>query len=283
MNNGKENYSILKINISKFDTELLPEFFFRHGCSGIEELNDHHWQVYFAGGLGAAKYADIVESLQTLNPQIQAEDISTYQKRGQDWLTEWKKFFHPIRVGASTWVLPPWEKIVLPAKEVGIIIDPQMAFGTGHHETTQMMIELVEAYICEGDKVLDVGTGSGILAILSKKRGASEIWGCDIDGEAIANAKHNAVLNDAKDIFFEKGDIQVIPAESFDLVLANINLAAIRNILSGLYGKLKSTGTLILSGVLEDDLPLIKTIIGKTLSVLELRSMNEWRALVLKK
>ncbi len=283
MSYKKDNYSIVKIHVSDFNTELLPEFFFRRGCSGIEELNDHYWQIYFTDSLEPEKFAGIVESLKILNPGIHAEDISLQLKRGRDWLAEWKFFFHPLKVGDTTWVLPPWKKMNLSGKEIGIIIDPQMAFGTGHHETTRMMIELVEKYLHRGDKVLDVGTGSGILAILAKKRGAAEVWGCDIDSEAIANAEHNAALNDEKDIIFREGDIQVVPAESFDVVLANINLTAIRQVLSVLTAKLKSAGTLILSGVLDQDLHLIEAEIGTTLSKLEIRSLNEWRALVLKK
>jgi len=283
MHNKEDGYSLVKICVSDVNTDLLSEFFFRQGCSGIEELNDGYWQVYFAENLEVEKFTGILESLKIFIPGIGEDDISLHYNISRDWLAEWKKFFHPIKIGKSIWISPPWEKLNLSGNEVGIIIDPQMAFGTGHHETTRMMIELVEKYLCRGDKVLDVGTGSGILAILAKKRGAAEVWGCDIDSEAIANAEHNAALNDEKDINFRKGDIQVIPVESFDMVLANINLQAIQKMLSGLTAKLKSSGTLILSGVLEQDLHLINTDTGTALSKLEIRRLNEWQALVLKK
>ena len=283
MSKKPKNYSILNIRVSNLDTEFLPEFFFQRGCSGLEELSGDYWKIYFPGALSAKKLQRIVKSLSAFNASLDDADIKVHYHMNQDWLTEWKKFFKPIKIGKNIWVYPPWEKMTPSTDNIHIVINPQMAFGTGHHETTQLMIELMEQYLNRGDVVLDVGTGSGILAILAKKSGAKCVYGIDIDTEAIANAKHNAELNDINEIVFIEGSLEKISVNSFDLVLANINRLVLQQLLPNLIPRLNSNGILILSGLLEQDIPLIMKEISPSLTLLKNRKLKEWWALVCKK
>jgi len=282
MSKNQEHYSTLQIRITNLDTELLPEFFFEEGCNGIEELNEHFWKIYFDGLLPNAKVEHLVSRLLALNPSLRREDIEIQRQMTRDWLAEWKKFFKPFKVGKHVWIYPPWENINSSDKDLNIIIDPQMAFGTGHHETTRLMIELTEHYLRRGDTVLDVGAGSGILAILAQKKGAGLVYAIDIDPEAIANARHNARLNHVNHIEFIEGDLDKIPAYLFKLILANINRPVLQQLLNGLVTRLSANGTLILSGLLEQDEPLMIKEISSSLTLLEKRKLNEWRALVFK-
>ena len=164
-----------------------------------------------------------------------------------------------------------------------ITIDPQMAFGTGHHATTQLMIELMERYLKSAVTVLDAGTGSGILAIIAAKLGAAGVFGFDIEPEAIQNARHNAQLNEVSEIQFEIGDFSVIPSEVYQLILANINRNVLTEILPKLLSHLSANGYLILSGILNEDKADIQDQLPPDVYVIEEVSKEEWAGIVLKK
>lgn len=275
-------YSTIQIRITDLDTELLPEIFFQEGCSGIEEVNENYWKIYFKDTLPNARVERLLSRLFALNPSLHKEDIKIQRQMTRDWLAEWKEFFRPLKIGNHVWIYPPWEKMHTSKDDIHLIIDPQMAFGTGHHETTRLMIELTELYLQPGDNVLDVGTGSGILAILAQKKGAGQVCASDIDPEAITNARHNAMLNHVNQIEFIEGDVDKIPKYEHNLILANINRQVLQRLLSALVVRLCAKGTLILSGLLEQDESIIIKEISSSLSLVEKRKLKEWRALVFK-
>ena len=276
-------YSTIEMSISDYDKDLLSALFFQSGCAGIEESSPDHWRIYFSKPLSAHQQKSIINKLRNLFPSldVDAAVFSHYDQR--DWQAEWKKYFRPIRVTPRIWVAPPWDLPNLKKNGICLIIDPQMAFGTGSHESTQLMIRAMEKYVPSTARVLDVGTGSGILAILAKKLHVNQVLACDIEPEAIENAQHNARLNKVEDIEFQCGDLSIVTAADFDIILANINLNVLLNLIPKLDMKLRPQGLLILSGLLVVDENSILQAAAKHFKCIEKFVHGEWLALVLKK
>lgn len=179
--------------------------------------------------------------------------------KGVDWNEEWEKhYFQPIIVDNKCVVHSSFHKDI-PALQYDIVIDPKMAFGTGHHSTTSNMMRLILASDMDGKSVIDMGTGTGILAILCKMRGAGSVTGIEIDPSAWENAVENVRLNNvrAKIICGDAGKLSVV--EPADFFLANIN----RNIITADMGRyacsLKNGGTMFLSGFFKEDISVIMT------------------------
>ena len=177
---------------------------------------------------------------------------------GRDWNEEWEKhYFQPIVIAGECVVHSSFHKDV-PKADFDILIDPKMAFGTGHHATTsQMMRFVLDIKDIEGKSVIDMGTGTGILAILCKMRGAGEVTGIEIDPGAFDNAVENAGLNgQALDLIC--GDASALSGlQPADIFLANINRNVITADIGSYAEKIKSGGTLLLSGFYTTDIPLV--------------------------
>jgi ribosomal protein L11 methyltransferase len=197
------------------------------------------------------------------NPELynQLDDLSA--RFGLEWHTEripytnwnarWEADFQPVRVGAFAGVRAtfhaPLEGVVHE-----LVIQPRMAFGTGHHATTYMMMAAMENMPWADQRVLDYGCGTGILAILAARLGATEVHGVDIEEEAYENSIDNARVNGAEGIHVYLGDLEAVPSElTFGTVLANINRNVILDSLPALYDRLEPAGRLLVSGILTDD------------------------------
>ena len=172
----------------------------------------------------------------------------------EEWATAWKKYYKPTRVGEKFVVVPSWEKYTPKDGDIVIDMDPGMAFGTGTHETTRLCMSLVEKNVKSGDKVLDVGSGSGILAIAAKKLGAAYCAGCDIDEVAVRTEKENAALNGC-DVDFYRSDllknVKLKNGEKFDVIIANIVADIIIRMSENAGEYVKSGGLLIASGIID--------------------------------
>ena len=171
----------------------------------------------------------------------------------EEWSTAWKKYYKPTRVGERIVVVPSWEQYDEKDGDVIIDMDPGMAFGTGTHETTRLCASLLEKNVKNGDYMLDVGSGSGILAIIAKKLGAAYCAGCDIDEVAVRTEKENAVRNNC-DIDFYKSDlldsVSLHDDRLYDIVTANI-VADIIIRMSGDIGKfIRTNGLIVVSGII---------------------------------
>ena len=180
-------------------------------------------------------------------PSPSVRDISIREVAERDWLGEWKKSWQPVEVGLRFIIAPPWSEIHNPLDRLVIRIEPGMAFGTGTHETTRLCLAAIEKHF-EGGSFLDVGTGTGILAIAAAKLFPdSRIEACDTDAEAIAIAKENARLNAVPELVFHVGSVEKIASAS--CVCANLTADTIIQILPALAGA--TCGRLILSGILD--------------------------------
>lgn len=173
----------------------------------------------------------------------------------QNWNALWESDFKPVIVSDQLAIVAPFHDLESFSQDMKIIIQPQMSFGTGHHQTTFLMSE----YLLESqeivDPVLDMGTGTGVLAILAEKRGSKEIVAVDIESWSVENTIENAERNGCKHIFALCGDIDIVPAKKYGLILANIN----KNILKAhlpAYSELAAKGAkLYLSGFFASDAP----------------------------
>jgi ribosomal protein L11 methyltransferase len=202
----------------------------------------------------------------------------------KNWNEVWESNFEPIQIRDKVWVRATFHPH-RPEFPYEIVIDPKMAFGTGHHETTSMMMDLMLDADLLGKKVLDMGCGTGILAILASKLGANDITAIDYDPLCYESTIENAALNGANTIKAICGSKEVIPQERFDIILANIN----RNILldqMATYSKvLKSGGDIYFSGFYETpDLDIIKEEAAKNaLQYVNHKKSKEWVAARFKK
>lgn len=171
----------------------------------------------------------------------------------QDWANEWKQYFHVTHVGKSLVIKPSWEDYTAQDGEHVIEIDPGMAFGTGTHHTTNMMMERLEKIMHADATVFDVGTGSGILAIAAALCGAKKVKAVDIDGVAVRVAQENVANNHLSDkIAVREGDLLHGTEGKADVIIANIIADIIIMLLPDIPGKLKDDGVFLASGIIEE-------------------------------
>jgi ribosomal protein L11 methyltransferase len=204
-----------------------------------------------------------------------------------NWAEAWKQHYHPIPVGGSLIVIPSWldspDETRIPVR-----IDPGMAFGTGTHPTTQLCLEMLEAYTPAGGDILDIGCGSGILSIAALKLGAARAFGVDVQEEAIRAAQENAAGNGVGDrVQFALGSIKEINSGLFEiqsapLVVANILAYILKELLAeGLGDLIAPDGVLILSGILEEQIPEMQAALQtQGLKVLQQNQIEDWAAVV---
>ncbi len=189
--------------------------------------------------------------LNELIPQFHLE-YSQQLIPAQNWNAVWESNFQPIRIGNFCTIRADFHE---PAQGVqfDLVINPRMAFGTGHHATTRLMIEAMQQLPIEGAKVLDYGCGTGILAIVAAKLGAAQVVAVDIEQAAYENSLQNIERNGGGPVKVLLGSLAAVRQRGFDLVLANINRNVILESLAALYDKLKPGAYLVISGFLESD------------------------------
>lgn len=201
----------------------------------------------------------------------------------QNWNETWEKhFFNPIVI-ENKCVIHSTFHTDIPKVKYDIVIDPKMAFGTGHHETTSLMLAALIDLDLVGKSFLDMGCGTAVLAILAAKRGATPIVGVDNDEWAVNNAIENCALNDANQIQVILGDAQT-KIETFDVIFANINRNILLNDIPIYEQHLKANGSLFVSGFYESDLPYIQDVATRSgLKFKTFQSKNQWVAAEFKK
>ena len=198
----------------------------------------------------------------------------------KNWNEEWEKNFEPVIIGDFCAIRAEFHRPI-PGVEHEIIITPKMSFGTGHHATTYLMIRFMQQLDIKGKRLLDFGTGTGILAILADQLGASGVTAIDNDDWSIENALENITVNQCKAIKLSKAD-NLKELGHFDVILANINRHVILANLLDLKQHLAPGGVLILSGLLPDDAPVIEAKAAENdLRIYEQKKHNNWIGLLL--
>ena len=202
----------------------------------------------------------------------------------EDWSENWKKYYKPFRIGTHLVVKPTWEPYAPEPDDLIIELDPGMAFGTGTHETTNMCMQLLEKHLSDGMRVMDVGTGSGILAIAAAKLGAKDVLAIDIDPDSVKVARENVVLNKADGrVRVVKGDLVKGEAMPCELAVANIVADAICMLAGPLTRHLVRGGLLICSGIIrEREQDVLAAAKAAGYQVADWLEKGEWVALCLK-
>jgi ribosomal protein L11 methyltransferase len=245
---GYYEFSIDVLNESR---EALMNMAHESGSLGVVE-NDKGLVIYFPDHVGIDKLTSDFGSFKSIlkDAGLPYEFTFSYIYISErDWNESWKKKFQPIDVGQNLSIIPPW--LQPKSGRVNLIIDPGMAFGTGHHDTTRTCLEHIERISREGSKgrFLDVGTGTGILAIGASKLGFKEVVGVDIDPLAIDAAKRNAAHNGLNNVTILQGTISVTEGV-YDVIAANLLSEILIAIAPEISARLKEGGTALLSGMI---------------------------------
>ncbi len=202
----------------------------------------------------------------------------------EDWATAWKKYYKPFHISDSVVIKPSWENYEKKHGEIIIEMDPGMAFGTGTHETTRLCSRLLEKYVRDADKVIDVGCGTGILSIIAVKLGAAHVQAVDIDEVAVRVSRENCAINGVSDkISVTGGVLADLDPQKADIVVANI-IADVVIGLSGLMPQyLRQGGILLTSGIIrERKQDVLKAYTALGFELIGVDEMGEWVAIVFK-
>ena len=198
----------------------------------------------------------------------------------QNWNATWESNFEEVEVRGEVLIRAPFHNERTSYQGMEIIIQPKMSFGTGHHATTQLMIEMILGMELEGKRVLDMGSGTGVLAIVAAKLGAANVMAVEIDDMAEESVRENIALNGVEDkVESICGDASAIEGRAFDIILANINRNILLADMEAYVATLQSGGSLVISGFLEEDInPLSKRAKSLGLKQVDKLAYQEWRA-----
>lgn len=226
--------------------------------------------------------ADILESVFILNSE-EFQITSQHREVEQtNWNAEWEKNFEPIQVDDLVSIRAPFHEN--PNLQYDIVIEPKMSFGTGHHETTHMMVQHLLDIDVSNKKVLDMGCGTGILAIFAEMKGAKPIDAIDIDNWCYENSIENAQRNNCTHISVYEGDSSLLVGKQYDIVIANINRNILLSDMKIYTDCLLDDGILLLSGFYQEDIPIIDEEVTKHGLIFDKKiERNNWVALKYKK
>ncbi len=273
---------------------VFSESLLQPGAADLPEAEDVEViQAFFPADIRSEKriYAvrKYLKSLEEIFPEIAAPTLATEIISDPDWGEQWKKYFKPIRVCKNIVVKPTWERYSPASRDIVVEIDPGMAFGTGQHASTRMCMEAIEDIILKDRsvkewKVLDVGCGTGILGITAAKMGAGDVICVDNDPKATEIAAQNAVINAVDDRLRILNEDAAQISQPRNLIIANLTAKLLLKLHDQLVRLLLPGGYLIISGIIEPDVPAIEEhFIGALLEKQNMLTEKEWVCYVLKR
>ena len=264
---------LIEGKISDEEREIIIALLDEEGCDMFEET-DNGVKAFFQEG---SYSLENLKSFLAILPFGGSLEISETQILPKNWNEVWESNFSPITVKNWRVRAPFHEKDANYPNE--LVINPEMAFGTGHHQTTELMMEhLIEGDL-KGKKVIDLGCGTGILGVMAAKLGASYIVAADIEDNAALVTEQNFTKNDVKVDKVYCGTVADIPVEKFDIVLANINRNILLSEMDMYANLLDQNGSLFLSGFYKNDLQMIEKEAAKyNLSISNVKELKEWIA-----
>ena len=277
-------YHQFLITIPGSHTSALAETLFKLGSLGMSEQGDS-MTAYFPEALDPQVVIRELEFIALLLQHLTPPIPMTFRYSplpSQDWNSSWKKAFKPLSVGARFTVLPPWEQQI--GHRIPLIIDPGMAFGTGHHETTRSCLELMERYSLsmKRERFLDIGTGTGLLAIAACALGFPRVIAIDTDPLAIEAARENIRLNRSKGVELVEGDIDAAGG-TFDMIAANLISRTLITLAGTIAKLLEPAGVVIMSGILKGQENEVATAAAKAdLHAVEHMIDGKWVTLALR-
>jgi ribosomal protein L11 methyltransferase len=220
--------------------------------------------------------AMVARSSSSVAPRIRVASVPD-----RNWNEEWEKTIRPIEVTDRIVITPTWHTYDSRPDQLVLKIDPKMSFGTGYHETTRLILKLMEGHLRSGSTLLDLGTGTGVLAIAGIRLGARSGVAVDVDEWSYRNALENLELNGVSDrVRVIQGDISAVPPGAFDLIVANIQLNIIEPMLEKMRDHLEPDGMMLLSGLLcADEEQILLSLRQNGLGIRDRLTENEWIAL----
>ena len=289
--NDHSGWLEISIDIHPFAHESVSAFLFNLGCSGVvsEDFQERPLKSYltFPENLDGIRnqITAFLGSLKEIFPEIPSPELTLTKIEDQDWNVNWRRFFHADRVTPKLMILPPWEPV--PDGTIGhvIRIDPGQAFGTGQHATTRMCLEAMEKIPKAAlHAMLDVGTGSGILAIYGAMLGAKKIVAIDRDSEAIRWAERNIELNGLSGMIELSSKPLAQIKGTFSVLTANLILGEILEIFPHFHRLLEPNGYLIVSGILRDQVKNVKDALYRyQFCKTKIIYQEEWACMIIRK
>jgi ribosomal protein L11 methyltransferase len=277
-----KSFIAYKIFTQPFDPDLLSGLLWEFEITGLIENEDHI--SVFTSDISSASEGQFTFALIKLKNEnlIESFRIEKEILEDKNWNEEWEKSREVIRISDRIVIKPTFKDYSPKENEIVLTIDPKMSFGTGDHQTTKLILRLLEKYVTKGMKVLDVGSGTGILAIAAVKLGALTVVAVDFDEICLENCKENCELNGVSNsVEIITGEIDDVKENNFDLILANIQKNVLLEIADKIKSKLKSGGMIILSGLLESDkIEIEKKYHSLGFVTLQIEKMDEWIAVV---
>lgn len=230
----------------------------------IAELGEAGFESFVENEEGILAYVqksdwaeEILESIKILDNKNYSITFEIKEIEQENWNATWENNFNPIQVGEQCVVRAPFHE--KPNVEFDIVIEPKMSFGTGHHETTHMMLQHILEYDFDKKSVLDMGSGTGVLAILTAMKGAKNIDAIDIDNWCYLNAKENISRNNCENVNVYEGDSSLLKGQQYDIIIANINRNILLNDIPKYASSLSRNGILFLSGFYIEDIGMISS------------------------
>lgn len=300
------NYYELKISINPNLEEIVSDIFFTNfDCEGVvleEETyknleitsttkgtlrvflnqDENYENMSFKISNLLEKQKEVLKMRGFYEKELGSWDFSLEEKENQDWSQKWKEKWNVTHITDKITVVPSWIEYSPKPDEIIITLDPGCAFGTGTHQTTQLCMKALEKYMNPQDKVADIGTGSGILAILAMKLGASEAYGCDIDDTVIEVCYKNAKVNNVE-CKFELNTANKLN-EKYDFICANILHNVLAEIMPDLKKLMKDNAKLALSGILDEKKDVVLDAIKDNgLKIIDTISQDQWVSFVVTK
>ena len=300
------NYYELKISINPNLEEIVSDIFFTNfDCEGVvleEETyknlemtsttkgtlrvflnqDENYENMSFKISNLLEKQKEVLKMRGFYEKELGSWDFSLEEKENQDWSQKWKEKWNVTHVTEKITVVPSWIEYSPKPDEIIITLDPGCAFGTGTHQTTQLCMKALEKYMNPQDKVADIGRGSGILAILAMKLGASEAYGCDIDDTVIEVCYKNAKVNNVE-CKFELNTADKLN-EKYDFICANILHNVLAEIMPDLKKLMKDNAKLALSGILDEKKDVVLDAIKDNgLKIIDTISQDQWVSFIVTK
>ena len=300
------NYYELKISINPNLEEIVSDIFFTNfDCEGVvleEETyknlemtsttkgtlrvflnqDENYENMSFKISNLLEKQKEVLKMRGFYEKELGSWDFSLEEKENQDWSQKWKEKWNVTHITDKITVVPSWIEYSPKPDEIIITLDPGCAFGTGTHQTTQLCMKALEKYMNPQDKVADIGTGSGILAILAMKLGASGAYGCDIDDTVIEVCYKNAKVNNVE-CKFELNTADKLN-EKYDFICANILHNVLAEIMPDLKKLMKDNAKLALSGILDEKQDVVLDAIKDNgLKIIDTISQDQWISFVVTK
>ena len=272
-----------KIFSQPFNSDLLSGIMWQFDINGLLEEDDHI--SVFTSDISTDTEIQFTKALEQLQNDklIDSYKIEKEILEDQNWNKLWEKSREVIRITDRIVIKPTFKEYKAKPNEIVLTIDPKMSFGTGEHQTTKLMLKQLEQIVKPGMKVLDVGSGTGILSIAAIKFGAANAVAIDSDEICFENCKENCIQNDVENsIEVMTGEIENVQGRDFDLILANIQKNILMDIAEKIRQRLKQNGTVILSGLLVSDQKEIeKKYHSLGFKTVQFEQMDEWIAITL--